>query len=179
MYRILENRYIYNFVQKILSLGRGKVIELAEKYITETCNGNVLDIGCGTARYAHLFKENYTGIDINRRYLEAKMQKDKHFVCCDASVLPFKENLFDSIFSVGFFHHIDFRNTVKVFKEIIRITKPNGTVLIIDAFFPDNKLDVLGYLLIKCDRGKYVRDKEAFISELEGYFQSLCPLSRV
>lgn len=99
------------------------------------------------------------------------MQKDKHFVCCDASGLPFKENLFDSIFSVGFFHHIDFRNTVKVFKEIIRITKPNGTVLIIDAFFPDNKLDVLDYLLMKFDRGKYVRDKEAFISELEGYFE--------
>lgn len=58
MHKILENQYIHNFVQKILSLGRGKVIELTEKYITENCNGNVLDIGCGTGRYAHLFKEN-------------------------------------------------------------------------------------------------------------------------
>ena len=170
VHKILENVHIHNFVQKILSIGRSKAISITEHFISENCNGKILDIGCGAARHSHLFRDNYTGIDINLEYLKTKRQKGKEFVCTDATCFPFKRDSFDGIFSVGFFHHVDSKSAAKVFEEIIRVSRPWATILIIDAFYPDHRLDILGYMLGKLDRGNYFRRKETFINEARGYF---------
>ncbi len=170
VHKILENVHIHNFVQKTLSIGRSKAITFTENFISENCHGKVLDIGCGAARHSHLFGDNYTGIDINLKYLKTQGQKGKEFVCADATSFPFKRSSFDAIFSVGFFHHVDSISTTKVFKEIVHVSKPDATILIIDAFYPDYRLDILGYMLGKLDRGNYFRRKETFINEAQGYF---------
>lgn len=173
VYKILENPYVHNFVQKALLIGRKRAFRHTEQSIAEYCGGRVLDIGCGTGRYAHLFKDRYVGVDVNARYLDIKIGGGKQFVCCNAASLPFKERKFDSIFSIGFFHHIDFCDATRVFREIIRVSKPDTTVLIIDAFYPDNLLDVFGFVLMRWDRGRYARKKKLFIKELENYFDVL------
>lgn len=178
IHKILSNPYVHNFVQKILLIGRSGAVKSTEQCI-KNCHGKVLDIGCGTGRYAHLFKDNYYGIDIITGYLKNRPEAGKDFVSCDAGSLPFKSRFFDSIFSVGFFHHVDAVSSGKVYKEIIRVCKPHSTILIIDAFYPDSKFDVLGYALMKMDRGRYTRSKGSYIEELQDYFDivQLQPIS--
>ncbi|MBI5682759.1 MAG: class I SAM-dependent methyltransferase [Deltaproteobacteria bacterium] len=176
MYKLLENRYIHNFVQRILLLGRKKALINTEREIREICSGNVLDIGCGTLRYAHLFEERYCGIDINLIYGKGSLSKRKPFVCGDATKLPFKDNSFDSVFSIGFFHHIGYDGAKNVFNEIIRVSKPDTTILIMDAFYPDSKLNLIGWLLCKIDRGRFMRRKEEFEKELNRHFHIICSL---
>lgn len=173
LYKILENPYVHNFVQNVLSIGRKRTIRYVEQSIIEYCKGRVLDIGCGTARYAHLFKNRYIGIDINAKYICAETYKDRQFVCCNAVAMPFKNKAFDSIFSVGFFHHVDFNDVQKIFTEIVRISAPNAVILIIDAFYPNNLFDVFGFILMKLDRGRYARKKEGFLRKMECYFDVL------
>ena len=165
IHKILENPGVHNAVQKMLSIGRRRTLRYTEECIRKYCSGKVLDIGCGTGRYAHLFKDNYMGIDINSKYLKA----DK-YACADAARLPFKDEVFDSIFSVGFFHHVDKYASRNVFNEIIRVTKPEAAVLFIDAFYPDNPFDILGRWLMKIDRGRFPRKKDEFKKELDDYF---------
>lgn len=168
--QLLENPGIHNFVQKVLILGRTNARKNLEEFIKKNCNGKILDLGCGTGRYNYLFESNYFGLDINEKYLINISKDSCHFVCGNATILPFKNNTFDSVLSVGFFHHIDFENTKKVFQEIIRVIKKEAKILIIDAFYPDSKCDILGYMLMKLDRGCYARYKENFIKDLQKYF---------
>ncbi len=45
------------------------------------------------------------------------------FKAFDATEIPYEENVFDAIFSLGTLHHIDESNRKKVFQEFIRTTK--------------------------------------------------------
>lgn len=170
VYKILEYPLIHDFVQKCLAMGRIKAVRRTEEFIKNSSKGRVLDIGCGTGRYTHLFRNNYIGLDINVKYLNIEKLKGKDAICGSAVNLPFKNNLFDTVFSVGFFHHIDPIDAEKVFKEILRISKPNAVILLVDVFCPDNKYDLLGQVVMRLDRGKYIKCKRYFMNELEQYF---------
>jgi ubiquinone/menaquinone biosynthesis C-methylase UbiE len=58
------------------------------------------------------------------------------FKAFDATDIPYEENVFDAIFSLGTLHHIDESNRIKVFQEFIRTTKTNA---IICLFEPNQK----------------------------------------
>lgn len=167
-HNLLENRRIHNLVQKLFLVGRAKALRNTEQYLRSNCQGRVLDVGCGTKRYAHLFGDDYYGIDINIRYLTLK--GCGACVCADAVKLPFRDASFDSVFSVAFFHHADSTTTEEVFKEMIRVSKPGSTMVIIDAFFPNNRFDLIGYLIMKIERGRHAMTKEQFSRELTKYF---------
>ena len=50
--------------------------------------------------------------------------------------IPFEDNIFDAIFMLGSFHHIDEHNRIKVLQECIRTTKQTGVICI---FEPNQK----------------------------------------
>ena len=58
------------------------------------------------------------------------------FNAFNATKIPYEENVFDAIFSLGTLHHIEESSRIKVFQEFIRTTKPNG---IICLFEPNQK----------------------------------------
>jgi ubiquinone/menaquinone biosynthesis C-methylase UbiE len=53
----------------------------------------------------------------------------------DARNIPYEDNCFDAIFSLGTFHHIDEVNRAKVLQELIRATKFNAMI----CFFEPNQ----------------------------------------
>ncbi len=170
VYRILDIPQIYDFVQRIFLLGRTRALNLIENMVKSTSRGRVLDVGCGTGKLADMFESDYHGIDLNVKYLTHKSGKGRQFVCGNAVMLPFKDNAFDFVFSVFFFHHIDREGTSEVFKEMIRVGKADSTMLVIDWFRPEGKFDLLGRMVSALDRGKHGRCKETFIRELQDYF---------
>lgn len=166
MYKLLNRPFIYNILQRTASIGRIKAIKFLEDKISEEAHGRVCDIGCGTGRYAPYAGGQYYGIDIDIKYLIAAKQKQEYYICCDGSFLPFKENVFNFVFSVGFFHHINNDQTEKTLIEIKRIINRKSKVLIIDIFYPNNIFNFLGYLLCSFDRGRYVRRDNDFCALL-------------
>lgn len=97
--------------------------------INDYCHGDLLDIGCGNKPYETLFKtkaNNYVGCDIVQSSL------NKVDVICDALSLPFGDSKFDTAFSTQVIEHVN--NPSKMIKEIYRVLKPGGSLIMTGPF---------------------------------------------
>ncbi|RPJ72388.1 MAG: methyltransferase domain-containing protein [Alphaproteobacteria bacterium] len=107
----------------------------------------ILDVATGTGQQALAFaKKGYevTGIDLSEAMLNVAKKKNKYrnvkFEAADATNLPFNDNIFD-ISSISFaLHDMPLSIREKVLKEMIRVTKPQGTIVIVDYDLPKNKI---------------------------------------
>ena len=95
-------------------------------------NKLILDAGCGDAVHAevdHLKNQNnnFVGIDISLNVLlrnKEKCFKNWNFVHGDITKLPFKDNVFDAVFSYGVVcYTVDPEKTIS---ELLRVLKPKG-----------------------------------------------------
>ena len=110
---------------------------------------NVLDIACGSGIVSCEFAKHVnhvTGIDITPEMLnEAKKLQAKYqltnmdWEIGEVTSLPYADNTFSIVVSRFGFHH--FLNPELVLKEMIRVCKPNGTVMVVDVALADDKID--------------------------------------
>jgi SAM-dependent methyltransferase len=121
--------------------------EYIKGYLSREPFSRVLDVGCGIGRgIMKLLEEGYEayGVDLpnlSRFWSKARNDPD-HFFCCDAAHLPFPDNFFDVIFSLGVIEHIGTqighctlvnhcdKERQKYANEILRVTRPRGRILI-------------------------------------------------
>lgn len=116
-----------------------------------------LDLCCGTGDVAFALADagaNTTGLDFSLPMLavaEDKRQKAKgkrefenlNFMQGDALKLPFAENTFDLVTT-----SYGLRNLASVeagLREMVRVAKPGGTILVLDFGRPDNRVWRAGY----------------------------------
>jgi ubiquinone/menaquinone biosynthesis C-methylase UbiE len=102
------------------------------KYISNILGGidnkdlNILDVGCGNGRdFITYFKDrddiSFTGIDLKDRGIR---QENFTFVKGDAEKLPFSDNSFDIVISIGVLEHIvPIEKLCRVISEIDRVGK--------------------------------------------------------
>ncbi len=130
----------------------------------------VVDLGGGTGRIAKFLVgkvQSITVIDVSEKMIE---QCKKHFglscVIANGENLPIADNSVDRIILVDAFHHT--RNQAQVIKEIKRILKSDGKI-IIEEFNPST---ILGKLIIILE--KILKLGSAFHSplSLENLFSS-------
>lgn len=133
----------YDPIVKPLSSVRESVVSL-----TNAPKGSkILDVATGTGQQAFAFaKEGYEviGIDLSEAMLSVAKKKNKYrnakFEAADATNLPFKDNSFD-VSSVSFaLHGMPLSIREKVLKEMVRVTKQKGTIVVVDYDLPKNKL---------------------------------------
>lgn len=91
--------------------------ELILNLIKDISYNNVLEIGCGSGELSKYLK-NYQGIDISEK---------TPFIIGDAQKLPFEDNSYDLILMLDLLEHT---NDKAVMKEVYRVLKPNGHVII-------------------------------------------------
>ncbi|MGQ3413647.1 methyltransferase domain-containing protein [Natrinema sp. LN54] len=109
-------------------------------------NDKVLDVGCGTGfGTAGLLDhaEDVYALDQSIHQMEKAFEKfGKHdqvnFHRGDAERLPFADNTFDIVWSSGSIEY--WPHPVQGLKEIRRVTKPGGQVLVIGPDYPSNPI---------------------------------------
>lgn len=155
---LMEQPLFYRLVQSILAnQGHQTIKSFLTKHVTKKAL-KILDQGCGTGEYALLFGNKYYGIDNNPNDIKFAMRNyPGRFFVGSADKMPFRDNEFDLVFAVGLHHHLDGNQAKKAFLEALRVVKGNGKVVVIDAMLPKHKINFIGLLLRKLDRGKYVR----------------------
>ncbi len=143
----------YDTVTMPFSRLRDKVVDFANA----RNDSKILDVATGTGKQAFAFaKKGYDviGIDLSEDMLKVAINKNKYenakFEVADATNLPFEDKSFD--FSCVSFALHDMILTIreKALKEMVRVIKPKGTIMIVDYALPKNKISrFLIYHIVK------------------------------
>ena len=115
----------------------------------------LLDVGCGTGNVLALLpnKKSLSGIDLSDEMIKVAQKRlpNVNFVVGDSSSLPWNDATFDVINCTDSFHH--YPNPLKVLKEMRRVLKNNGHVVIADPFYPRAKRFLINTFVRFSDSG--------------------------
>ncbi|MBK7525986.1 MAG: class I SAM-dependent methyltransferase [Sphingobacteriales bacterium] len=123
-------------------------------------NEHILEFGFGTGQNLLLVhKENpktkLEGLDIDpkvKAIAEHKLAKNNIEIplhLYNGSVLPFADNSFNKVYSCLVFHQLDAETKLNCLKELHRVMKPNGKLIIADWGKAQNKLMRLTFGLVQ------------------------------
>lgn len=130
----------YDSMNRLMSLGLDR---LWRRRAARGLNGSVLDVACGTGDMVVELQKHgctVTGIDLSDEMLAVAKQKapTATYMIADAEHLPFPDETFDAVtcaFGVRNFVHLE-----QGLKEMLRVLKPGGRMVILELATPDNPL---------------------------------------
>ncbi len=143
--KILESRpERYDFGMGLLTLG--SLTKIKQEIAEHTHPGNqVLDLGCGTGTLAQMCIERgaqVTGVDANSGMLAVAKKNSPSAKYLNISLSNLDDHLedesFDIILSTLAFSELTRAERLHVLKEIKRILKKGGKILIGDEIIPEN-----------------------------------------
>lgn len=121
--------------EAIYAMWKATVDDRRMEFLADCQGKQVLEVGCGIGKDARFLTENgieYAGLDYSFRSVQLAHQHldsaglKKRFVNGDARSLPFSDNRFDLVMSIGVLHHIP--GTAEACREVMRVVRPNGSV---------------------------------------------------
>lgn len=105
-----------------------------------TGDEHILDVACGTGELARLLLEEHpglsvAGVDISEKMLEVASEKlaarsNVRFEQGVAEDLPYGDDGFDLVVTASAFHYFD--DPVEALREMRRVSKPGGRVVVLD-----------------------------------------------
>ncbi len=113
-----------------------KILEIKE----EVEGKKILDFGCGDGNSAFFISKNissyqYSGIDVSVKSIEKACSRNIpncKFQYYDGTNIPFEDDTFDVVFAACVFHHIDEEKHLAALKEIFRVLKKNGKLIVFE-----------------------------------------------
>ena len=144
----------YDKLNHVLSLNvdkswRRKAVRYLKKAVSAVENPLILDVACGTADSTIKIAEKIVnskvyGVDISEKMLEIgkeKVEKEGlsdriNFSISRAESLDFQDDTFDAVMVA--FGVRNFSDREQGLKEILRVLKPNGTLIVLELSEPQN-----------------------------------------
>jgi Methylase involved in ubiquinone/menaquinone biosynthesis len=138
----------YNRVSGIYDSMDKMIRESWRRELLANVHGHVLEVGIGTGANLPFYPEGreVTGIDFSRGMLDQAKKKLEqnpakaqiHLVEGDIQSLPFPDSSFDDIVSTCVFCSVP--DPVRGLKELGRVCKPNGRILMLEHMRSENPL---------------------------------------
>lgn len=115
--------------------------EILKKYHKDFSQLDLLDTGCGFGHGTAVYKKYYnfksvSGLDLNPDFIISARDNytDIEFHVASATDMPFEDNSFDVITNIESLHN--YKYTHHFYKEVYRVLKPGGYLLLTDPFIP-------------------------------------------
>lgn len=126
-----------------LTMPEKKFRRLLVEHINPQNNEAILEFGFGTGQNLILVKNenpnvDLKGLDIDPKVKEitayklAKNNTEVLLSLYDGTTFPYQDNQFDKVYSCLVFHQLDAETKNNCLKEIYRVLKPNGELIITD-----------------------------------------------
>src|SRR4030067_3683959 len=129
----------YDIVTLPFSRVRNKVVN----FIDAKNGSKILDVATGTGKQAFAFAKKgheVIGIDLSEAMLKVAHKKNKYgnvkFEVADATDLRFEDNSFDVSCMSFALHDMPLAIREKGLKEMVRVTKTKGVIVIVDYALP-------------------------------------------
>jgi SAM-dependent methyltransferase len=129
--------------------GHSSALDLLVDLAQPNVRDDVLDVACGPGLVACHFAirvRSVTGIDMTPAMISEALKRSNEqgienakWQIGSATSLPFGDSLFDLVVSRYAFHHL--QDPLLGMKEMIRVCKPGGRVLVADVALPADKVD--------------------------------------
>jgi SAM-dependent methyltransferase len=162
---LLGHAALYKRFQTLIG-GRRARRRFIEHIVRPRPGQRVLDIGCGPGDILDFLPDvDYYGVDIDPLYIAAAARRYGHrgtFICSgvDSLTLP-ALGAFDLVLAVGLVHHLDDAQARRLFRLSAQALNPAGRLVTMDGCFVPGQ-QALARLLLKADRGGYVRAQAAY-----------------
>ena len=140
------------FVGRSMNLGHAKVRNWGLGHIFIKPDANILDIGCGGGKAVQELalscpNGRVFGIDYSEDMVDLSKQVNKKLIKKDlieikhgsVSSLPFGDNLFDLV--TAFEAYYFWPDLINDLKEIIRVLKPGGKILLANEVYKDDQFE--------------------------------------
>lgn len=135
---------VYDGTRRFDGAAEEEVPRLAAGVLRERGARRVLDLGCGTGRFAIRFAEaglGVVGVDRSAEMLARLAAKPRpaglRIVRCDAAALPFARHAFDAVFTSHFLHLVPEIDDVA--DEVHRVLRPGGLLADADTTYTDRR----------------------------------------
>ena len=141
--RVFFSRWAHRYDHRLFQFWMKRFQDPVYQEIDFTRKSSLLDISCGTGELLKELSEQnkhrrliLKGLDLTPEMAEKarkKLSSMAKISVGDVHHLPFKSNFFEYVTSTEAFHH--YADQHKALKEIARVTKPGGKVIIVDVNF--------------------------------------------
>jgi SAM-dependent methyltransferase len=125
---------VYNKIANDFSKTRYRIWPCVTRFINSLPSGaSVCEVGCGNGKNL-LSRQGelvYSGVDISGEMVRICQERGLAVVEGDIRQVPYADAVFDHTMSVAVIHHLSNRSDrISAIRELVRITKPCGTVYI-------------------------------------------------
>jgi len=175
VYRLLERPSIYRLSGLFLAPGAEKTLKQKIKQLLTQLPiaHRILDVGCGPSSYLWRLELHPIGLDLSHVYTSTFHHHGYPAITGSADALPFHNGYFDSVWSIGLLHHLPDDVARQAVKEMIRICRPGGYVVIFDAVLPEPAWQrPAAWMIRRLDRGRFMRTQlalESILSQSKGW----------
>lgn len=175
MLHILEIPFLYNKIRQVIAGDQDGTKEYIASILKKNKCKRVLDLCCGTGDFAICTPANasYLGIDNNPQYIKYAndkyvSNKNMHFEARDLMSGKYKlKDRFDSVLLVSTLHHF----SDKELSILFEIIKKNVRGFVIIADLDGNPPTIIQKILLKLDRGHFVRPNSEKMKLIKPYFK--------
>lgn len=165
LFRLLEDPRLYRLGQRLLAPGADKLVLGYSKELLGLLPlaTRLVDVGCGPSSWLWAFGLHPVGVDISPAYSKEFRKTGEPAITASADRLPFATRSFDCSWSIGMLHHLPDDLCQSALAEMVRVVRPGGYVVIVDAVLPEPAWRHLtAYAIRRLDRGRYIRTSEGF-----------------
>ncbi|XP_047627866.1 probable tRNA methyltransferase 9B isoform X2 [Phacochoerus africanus] len=124
---------VYKSTAPYFSDLQSKAWPRVRQFLQEQKPGSLIaDIGCGTGKYLKVNSQVHTlGCDYCEPLVEIARNRGCEVMVCDNLNLPFRDQGFDAIISIGVIHHFSTKQRrIRAIKEMARVLVPGGQLMI-------------------------------------------------
>ncbi|HEX7010320.1 MAG TPA: class I SAM-dependent methyltransferase [Phycisphaeraceae bacterium] len=165
IYRVLDRPWVYRLAQQVLAPGAERGVRRRLEALLQQlpAGGRALDVGCGPASDLTPLGMRPVGVDLTEPYVRRFVHDGGAAVVGSATRLPFISGSFDTVWSMRLLHHLPDPLARQAIREMMRVCRPGGYVVILDATLPHRPWsNPLAYAIRRLDRGRYMRSLEQF-----------------
>jgi ubiquinone/menaquinone biosynthesis C-methylase UbiE len=167
--RLLETPVVFHTLNRVLGALNDVNFRCLRQVLHPDAGSWMLDVGCGTGRYAGRWNCRYVGVDTHARYVQfATRRCGGRFLLADATRLAFRDGQFDAAFCVGVLHHLDDLSAGRMVQEMVRVCRAGGTVAMLEPLAPEPGDGCVRRGLARLERGQHFRRFEDLTQLLAG-----------